>query len=89
MGRERDKYYGADVALSDPANEALPIVPGEALADTARGIYVGVGGDISMKGGDDSAFRLWKNVPDGTTLAFRVAEVQATGTTATDMLALY
>lgn len=88
MARERDKYYGAPVALSDPANEAVPITPGEPLDETARAIYVGTGGNLMMRGGDDTAMRTWKNVPDGTMLPFRVDEV-GVGSTATDLLALY
>lgn len=89
MGRRQDKYFSNTVQLSDPANEAAPITPGTPLDDTARAMYVGGAGDISMKGEDDASFVLWKNVPAGSFLPFRVKEVRANGTTATNMLALY
>lgn len=89
MGHQQDKYFGAPVQLSDPANEAIPIVPDTPLDDAARGLYIGGAGDISMKGADDADWRLWKNVAAGTFLPFRVAAVRAAGTTATNMLALY
>lgn len=90
MGRGQDKYFGANVALSDPANEAVPVVPSDnAFSDTARGLYVGVGGDISMKGGDDQDWVLWKNVPAGSFMPFRCKAIRVAGTTATNILALY
>lgn len=89
MARSQDKYFGAPVALSDPANEAVPVAAGDSLPDTARSLYVGVGGTIVMKGGDDTEWRTWKNVPDGCLVPFRVKAIRVEGTTATDMLALY
>lgn len=89
MARGPDKYFGAPVQLSDPANEAVAIVPGQALADPARSVYVGGAGDIAMKGTDDADFVVWKAVPAGSLLPFRVKEVRVAGTTATSLLALY
>lgn len=89
MQRSQDRYFGAPVSLSDPANEAIDIVPGEELDDVARGIFIGGGGDVVMKGGDDDDWHTWKNVPPGSWLPFRVREVRMAGTTATAMLALY
>jgi hypothetical protein len=49
---------------------------------------VGNGGDIAvtMRGGDEVTFA---NVADGVILPIRVLRVKATGTTATDILAIY
>jgi hypothetical protein len=86
---ERDKYFGEAIKLSDPVNEAVAVVPGTPLENVSRALWVGTGGDISAKLGDDISFHTFKNVPDGTALPFRVSEVRASGTTANDMLALY
>lgn len=86
-----DKYFGRDVELSDPANEAQPVVPSDTadLPRVTRSLYVGTAGNIVMQGGDDDAPRTWKNVPAGSFLPFRAKRIMATGTTAADILALY
>jgi len=85
----QDKYYGVNVTLSDPANEARVVVPGTPLTEPSRSLYVGVGGDIVMRGMDDTTNKTWKNVPDGAILPFRASLIVASGTTATNILALY
>ena len=60
-----------------------------ALSDIPKALYVGTGGSITMRGVAGSSDQLWKNVPAGAVLPFRVQYVRATGTTATDLLALY
>lgn len=58
------------------------------LAPGCIGIYVGVAGDISMKLANDDTAVVFKSVPVGF---HRVCPklIRATGTTATDMVALY
>lgn len=89
----QDKYFGVDVQLSDPANEARVLTPNDGtpgvISEPPRSIYVGSGGDITMQGMDDNAPKLWKNVPAGSILPFRVKKIMATGTTATNLLGLY
>lgn len=83
-------YFGPD--KSSPATYALAVTPHATNALTngaAKALYVGTGGDITMQGVDGSADQLWKAVPTGTILPFRALYVRATGTTATDILALY
>lgn len=90
MAREQDKYFGAGVSLGDPANESVPIVPGTPLDDVSRGLFIGTGGNVNMKLGDDDDFRLFKNLAGGTDYGYRVKEVDdGPLTTAQDMLALY
>jgi hypothetical protein len=51
-------------------------------------LYVGTGGALKVRsaGGDDVIFT---NIPDGTFLPVQVVRVFATGTTASDILALW
>jgi len=51
-------------------------------------VFIGVGGDVKVTtvSGDTATF---KNLADGSVLAVQVRRVWATGTTATDMVALY
>lgn len=76
--------------LRNPAYDAAAVTPNDA-ADLprvpARGLYVGVSGDVKvdMQGGGTVVF---KAVPVGV-LNVRVTRVYATGTAATNILALY
>lgn len=86
-----DPFSGEPHKLGNPARRAVAIAP----SDTAefdpepQGLYVGGAGDLSMLGPDDTGPVLWKGVPAGTVLPFRTRKLRATGTTATNILALY
>ncbi len=58
------------------------------LAVSGAVVFIGVGGDVKVTtvSGDTATF---KNLADGSVLAVQVRRVWATGTTATDMIALY
>lgn len=85
-----DPFAGAD-SVTAPATRAVAITPHDsnALTDIPKAIYVGGGGDITMRGTGDVADSVWTGVPAGTILPFRARFVRATGTTATALLALY
>ncbi|MBY5974948.1 hypothetical protein KUV28_21525 [Ferrimonas balearica] len=70
--------YHDDVMPDDDTD--LPVIP--------RALYVGTGGDIVIR---DAAGRdrVRKNVAAGTEIAFRGVRVMATGTTASDILAIW
>lgn len=76
---------------TSPATRAMAVIPHDTnpIAEPPKGLYVGGGGDIAMRGANDTADQIWKSVPAGTVLPFRAAYVRATGTTATAILALY
>lgn len=78
-------------APSAPATKALAVTPHDsnALTDIPKALFVGTGGNITMRGLNGAADQLWKNVPNGAVLPFRAQYVRATGTTAADILALY
>lgn len=57
----------------------LPLVP--------KGIYVGTGGNVTLRGVEGVADVTYRNLPDASYIAVRVAYVRATGTTATDLIA--
>lgn len=74
-----------------PASGAVAVTPADgsdlSLAPT-RGLYIGVSGDVKvdMLGGDTAI--TFKAAPVGV-LPIRVKRVYSTGTTATNILALY
>lgn len=58
------------------------------LPEVARALYVGTGGDIVVVTRDGVAVT-YKNFPSGGYLSTNVRRVNATTTTATDIVALY
>ena len=59
-------------------------------SDTAQnnfvGLYVGVGGDVAIKGADGGTAITFKNLPTGALLPVSTSFVMATNTTATNIL---
>lgn len=86
-----DPFTGVVDSLTAPARRALILTPSDTvpLPEIPKAIYVGTGGNIAMRGAGGGPDQLWKNVQDGSILPFRVQYLRATGTTASDLLALY
>lgn len=78
-------------SVSSPATDAVAVVPHDVneLPTIPKALYVGVGGDIVMRGKAGTVDQTWKNVPSGAVLAFRARYIRATGTTATNILAIF
>jgi hypothetical protein len=75
-----------------PASGAAAVVPTDGTTlpgGVTRFLYVGGTGDISVLFAGDVTPVTLKAVPVGTMLAARIAQVNATGTTATNLVALY
>ena len=86
-----DQFQNSADQVSAPATRAVSVTPHDsnALADIPKALFVGTGGNLTMRGVNGTADALWKNVPSGSVLPFRAQYVRATGTTAADLLALY
>lgn len=86
-----DAFSNAADQVSAPATRAVAVTPHDsnALVDIPKALFVGTGGILVMRGVGGAADSTWKNVPSGSVLPFRAQYVRATGTTATDVLALY
>jgi hypothetical protein len=73
---------------SGPASGAIAITPSDTVTiGGCRAIYVGVTGDITIDTANQTGI-LFKSVPVGI-LPVAPLRVKATGTTATNMVALY
>jgi len=86
-----DQFSNNADQVSAPATRAVSVSPhdSDALTDIPKALFIGTGGNITMRGVKGAADQLWKNVPSGSVLPFRAQYVRATGTTAADLLALY
>lgn len=92
--REDQRLQTDLLGLLASAGHAAGLAPDDAmdLTTVPKALYVGTGGDLVVIGQDapaDDAGVTFRNVPDGSLLAFRARRVLATGTTAGDILAVF
>lgn len=87
-----DAFAGFADSTLGPSRRPVSIAPSNTtdLTTIPKAIYVGTGGDVTLIGVDDpgTAGVTFKNVASGMTLDVRARRVLATGTTATDLVAL-
>lgn len=85
-----DKFSDYPTSLTAPARDAAAVVPNDTtdLPYLPRALFVGQTGDVSalLAGGQNVVFR---NVQAGSVLPVRAVRVNATATTATDIVALW
>lgn len=75
-------------AATAPAGYGLAVTPSDStVLATSRALYIGTGGNITVE--DINAIVTYVNVPSGYILPVQVKAVRATGTTATNIVALY
>lgn len=86
-----DPFTSHATALSSPARNGFLITPndGADLAIVCRSLFVGSAGDVSVILAKDSSSVVFKNVQIGSLLPVSVKRVEATLTTATDIVGLY
>lgn len=75
--------------LIAPATKAVAITPSDSALVSARALYVGTAGDVAIAPHRDLDPVIFKNVPAGTILPVHAARVAATGTTASNIVALF
>lgn len=84
-----DKFTGWSDTVGAPSRAPFAIVPHDTneLVAIPKGIYVGTGGDVTLRGVDGAADVSYKNLGDGSYIGVRASHVRATGTTASNMIA--
>ena len=86
-----DPFENHEVGLNSPYDNVAPVTPDDAtdLATTTRGFYVGGAGDVVVDMARDGTSITLAGATAGSTYAFRVKRVRSTGTTATNIEALW
>lgn len=82
--------FVAESGLVTPAFNAVALTPDDNndLTTTTRGLYIGVGGNISVILEGDTVAVTFLGVVAGTVLPLRVKRLRLTSTTATDLVGL-
>ncbi|QFT75973.1 hypothetical protein [Erythrobacter sp. THAF29] len=85
-----DPFESASDSLVTPARDCFPVAASDTadLPQATKAIYIGTGGDITLRtvaGEQDVVFR---NVVSGSILDVRVKAIRATGTDASDIVGL-
>lgn len=84
-----DRFSTLNDAVNAPSRSVLTVTPNDsaALPVVPKALYVGTGGDVTLRCVDDSADVTFRNVPSGGLIRARATHVRATGTTAANILA--
>ncbi len=84
-----DRFSAHADSPEAPATAPFPILPSDTaeLPSIPKGIYVGTGGDLTLRGVRGTADVTYRNLPDASDVAVRAQYVRATGTTATNLIA--
>ena len=85
-----DRFDTQIDTLSQPAREAFAITPHATneVDPLPKALFVGTGGNITLRAADGGADVIFKNVASGQILDVRARFVRASGTTATDIVGL-
>ena len=85
-----DSFSEFKAGITAPAENGASVTPHDTndLANTSRGVYVGVSGDVKVDlvGGDTVTF---VGMAAGVIHPIRVTRVYSTGTDATDIVTVY
>ena len=86
-----DLFYTVTNSFLGAFEGGYPIVLSDTipLTTTTRGIYVGTAGNITMRFGPTQTSVTFTAVPAGTVLNVRADLVNLTGTTASNLVALF
>lgn len=86
-----DAFSNHAAGLESPAGGAVAITPHDTneLAKVSRGIYCGVGGNVTVVMADGGTAVLFANLAGGIIHPIRARIIKSTGTAATSIVAVY
>lgn len=86
----RDTFQTSSDSLISPAQFCFAINPSDSaeLERVTKAIYIGHGGEVTLRALDNVQDVTFRNVPSGAILDVRLSALRATGTTATDIVGL-
>lgn len=84
-----DRFASRAQSLDGPATHGFAVTPSDAtpLAETTRALFIGQAGNVAVTFAS-GASATFAGLAAGTILPVRVTSVLATGTTASDLIAL-
>ena len=84
-----DRFEAHAAGLDAPASHGFAVTPHDStlLVETTRALYVGSAGHVALVLASGASVTL-ANVAGGTVLPVRAVQVRATGTTASNLVAL-
>lgn len=85
-----DEFQTFADSVSGPATRVAAVVPHDVdpLSEIPKALFVGTGGTVTLRGSGGGADVTFNNVGSGSYLLVRAQFVRATGTTASDIVAL-
>lgn len=85
-----DPYRNSVDSLMAPAGQCFAIAPNDTvdLPRATKAIYVGTGGDVVLRPVNGDLDVTFRNVASGSILDVRVRRLNATGTSAADIVGL-
>lgn len=85
-----DKFEAMQDSPSGPSRAPFAVTPSDTveLLAVPKALYIGTGGNVVLRGVGAAVDATFKNVASGQVLDVRAQYVRATGTTASDIVAL-
>ena len=84
----REPYRNVDATVA--ASRAAAVTPSDSVSiEICRGLYVGTGGNVSVVMADVGNTVVFVGVGAGSILPIQVSRVNLTGSSASDIIALY
>jgi hypothetical protein len=85
-----DRFDAQTDTVSQPAREAFAITPhaSNEVDPLPKALFVGTGGNITLRAAGSGADVVFKNVASGQILDVRARYIRAAGTTAADIIGL-
>ena len=83
-----DRFEDFRDSAAHPSRSPYAIVPDDLapLPVVPKGIYVGTGGDVTLRGVEGGEDVVYRNLPDASYIAVRASHVRDSGTTAADLI---